>query len=243
MSPGGIEPPASDLSGRRSDLLSYDDIPGIPPPDAEAGGFEPPSVARSALAGRRHKPDSATLPGCCAPPTRLELASPRSTIGCSSSELRRHCGGIRTTLWRSGESNPGPLLCESSALPTELHPPVGPVGPDVQRAEARTRTGCLPLTRRLLCQVSYFGVRALGGSRTRTDRHLGTAPLPVGLRGHGPAGTGNFRAASPAPSPGFEPESPGPEPGVAASWTTRECERCDRERTAGFEPATLTMAR
>lgn len=68
-------------------------------------------------------------------------------------------------------------------------------------AGGRSRTGRLLITSRALPRGSLAGVRALGGSRTRTDRLLGTAPLPVGLRGHGrQSRTGNLhlRARYPA---------------------------------------------
>ena len=55
VSPGGFEPPSSSLSGKRSDLLSYDDL-------AEGEGLEPPDDARLCL--------SRTVPWTSRPPFR-----------------------------------------------------------------------------------------------------------------------------------------------------------------------------
>ena len=63
-------------------------------------------------------------------------------------------------------------------------------------AGSRSRTGRVPMTSRALPRGSLAGVRALGGSRTRTERLLGTAPLPVGLRGHGAGGPDSNRHLS-----------------------------------------------
>jgi hypothetical protein len=63
-----------------------------------------------------------------------------------------------------------------------------------------------------------------GGIRTRNLRHLGPAPLPIGLR-----------AQFLVPARGFEPRLPGPQPGVLAIDTRLGIQMAV---PAGFEPAT-----
>ncbi len=180
VSSGGLEPPASELSAPRSDLLSYDDV-------AESEGFEPPARVAPCcgLAVRCLQPDSASSP--CAPRTGIEPAASRSTGGRSPIELTgqeqgcpsghaapEECGGIPTvsprpgvaarvrrspSAWTRPESNRPPPLCESGALPDELR---------ARGVVLRTRSAI----------------------RTRTGAVLSGVPLPLGYPGVEPAAGG-----------------------------------------------------
>jgi hypothetical protein len=71
------------------------------------------------------------------------------------------------------------------------------LGSVVRGAAGQTRTGHLGRTRTVLCLLSYDGVGAAGGGRTRTGPTLNRVPLPLGYRGNaGPTGR---------PGPDFHP--------------------------------------
>jgi hypothetical protein len=94
----------------------------------------------------------------------LEEPSPRLVIGENASPEGFHPCLITPSLdwpscwrgpeWRWGESNPRPLHCERSALPTELHPQM----PGTGRREASP-------TRKAKTSLATGG--GVGGNRTR----------------------------------------------------------------------------
>lgn len=104
VSPGGLEPPASALSGRRSDLLSYGDKRGEREIRTLGAGRDP----HYGLAIRRHRPLGQLSIAPCA---GIEPATSRSTGACSPTELTR-----QKVDRGPGRSRTGCLRCARAAL-------------------------------------------------------------------------------------------------------------------------------
>jgi hypothetical protein len=79
------------------------------------------------------------------------------TTGLGLVEAAFSRSGLRPGSWSVGESNPAGVASKAT-LCTSTYP---------SRAATRDRTGDPALTRRALYRLSYDGVRAGGGSRTR----------------------------------------------------------------------------
>ncbi len=164
VSPGGFEPPASALSGRRSDRLSYGDERGERGIRTLGRDEDVPAADQRSAAFNR------TRPALLAPRTGIEPATSRSTGACSPTELTgRKCSWTPGPFSGPGRGRTGHLRFARAALSQMSYEPwsyayperdsnahwrrperrASAIGLPGRRAGGGTRTRCLPITKRL----------------------------------------------------------------------------------------------